>query len=122
MKDKRAIIKIKNCNVYEVIKVFSKYNIFYENLNYNKGNIFVEISLKDYNKIKYSFKRNVKIYKKTGLSGIVEFIKKHYIFIISFVFSYFIILYISNFCFGINIQTNNSNLKNIILYDLEKTE
>lgn len=120
MKDKRAIIKIKNCNVYEVIKVFSKYNIFYENLNYNKGNIFVEISLKDYNKIKYSFKRNVKIYKKTGLSGIVEFIKKHYIFIISFVFSYFIILYISNFCFGINIQTNNSDLKNTILDDLEK--
>ena len=120
MKDKKIIIKIKKYKIYEIIKTLSKYNIYYNKLNNDKNIITIEISSKDYKKTKALFKNNVKIVKQTGIYGFIDLIKKHNIFIISIILSYFVILTLSNVCFGINIETNNNEIKKIILDKLEE--
>ena len=120
MKDKKVIVKIKKYKIYEIIKTLSKYNIYYNKLDKKQDGITLEINYKDYKKLKALFKKNTKIIKQTGIYGLIETLKKHYIFIISIILSYFVILILSNVCFGINIETNNNELKKIITEELNE--
>ena len=119
MTDKKIIIKIKNHEIYEVINKITKYNIYYDKLDKIEDYVKLEVSLNDYKKIKKIFKHNTRIIKKIGIYGFIETLKKHYIFIISFILSYFVLIVLSNVCFGINIETNNNELKRTILNELE---
>ena len=120
MRDKKVIVKIKKYKIYEIIKTLSKYNIYYNKLDKKQDGITLEINYKDYKKLKALFKKNTKIIKQTGIYGLIETLKKHYIFIISIILSYFVILILSNVCFGINIETNNNELKKIITEELNE--
>lgn len=120
MRDKKVIVKIKKYKIYEMIKTLSKYNIYYTKLDKKQDGITLEINYKDYKKLKALFKKNTKIIKQTGIYGLIETLKKHYIFIISIILSYFVILILSNVCFGINIETNNNELKKIITEELNE--
>ena len=120
MIDKKVIVKIKKYKIYEIIKTLSKYNIYYNKLDKKQDGITLEINYKDYKKLKALFKKNTKIIKHTGIYGLIETFKKHYIFIISIILSYFVILILSNVCFGINIETNNNELKEIIIDKLDE--
>ena len=122
MIDKKVIVKIKKYKIYEIIKTLSKYNIYYNKLDKKQDGITLEINYKDYKKLKALFKKNTKIIKQTGIYGLIETLKKHYIFIISIILSYFVILILSNVCFGINIETNNNELKKIIIEELDEFE
>ena len=122
MKDNHILIEIRNEKLYSVIKTLTKYNIYYSNLNIKENKITLLILNEDYKKIKTLFKKRTKIIKYTGIKAIKEFIKKHYIFIISIIVSYKIILTLSNLCFGIYVETNNKELKQIILKELENYE
>ena len=122
MKDNYILIEIRNEKLYSVIKTLTKYNIYYSNLNINENKITLLILNEDYEKIKKLFKKQTRIIKYTGTKAIKEFIKKHYLFIISIIVSYIIILTLSNLCFGINVETNNKELKQIILKELESYE
>ena len=120
MRDKKVIVKIKKYKIYEIIKTLSKYNIYYNKLDKKEDSTILEINYKDYKKLKALFKKNTKIIKQTGIYGLIETLKKHYIFIISIILSYFVILILSNVCFGINIETNNNELKKIITEELNE--
>ena len=58
---------------------------------------------------------SLKIIKYYGTTGIKAFIKKHYILVLSFIFSLLIIYTLSNIIFDIEVITNNSKLKGEIL-------
>lgn len=107
------LISIKGCN-YELIKnTLIKNKINYTDLNIREKDITLKINEKDFNKLKSEL-TSVTIIRKLGFNGFKEFIKKHYIILLSFLFTYIILLILSNVIFDIEIITTNTELKRII--------
>lgn len=96
------------------VKVFIKKNIYYTNLVHNNNLIYMVVDVSDINVIKGEI-LSLKIIKYYGTTGIKAFIKKHYILMLSFIFSLLIIYTLSNIIFDIEVITNNSKLKGKIL-------
>lgn len=96
------------------VKVFIKKNIYYTNLVHNNNLIYMVVDVSDINVIKREI-LSLKIIKYYGTTGLKAFIKKHYILMLSFIFSLLIIYTLSNIIFDIEVITNNSKLKGKIL-------
>ena len=96
------------------VKVFIKKNIYYTNLVHNNNLIYMVVDVSDINVIKGEI-LSLKIIKYYGTTGLKVFIKKHYILMLSFIFSLLIIYTLSNIIFDIEVITNNSKLKGEIL-------
>lgn len=96
------------------VKVFIKKNIYYTNLVHNNNLIYMVVDVSDINVIKGEI-LSLKIIKYYGTIGLKAFIKKHYILMLSFIFSLLIIYTLSNIIFDIEVITNNSKLKGKIL-------
>lgn len=114
-----VLVSIKKHNYTDVVKFLLKKQIFYEDLVLNDDEILIKVSKEDFNFLKSYFK-SVSIVKYLGLNGFLSFIKKHYILIISFLFTYFILLVLSNVIFDIEIISNNLELKRVINLYLEE--
>ena len=96
------------------VKVFIKKNIYYTNLVHNNNLIYMVVDVSDINVIKGEI-LSLKIIKYYGTIGLKAFIKKHYILMLSFIFSLLITYTLSNIIFDIEVITNNSKLKGKIL-------
>ena len=118
MNTRELLIKITDCTYSEVIKVLLKRNIYYSNLTINENYITLKINKEDYKKLKYDIK-TVHVIKHLGLDGLIAFLKKHYVLLISFIFTYIILIILSNVIFDVQIITNNYELKRVINLYLE---
>ena len=121
MTDSYVIVLIKDIKASEVIKKLSKYKIYYKDLNIKNNGIELEINIKDYKKVRNIFiTKKVKKINYKGFIKIKYFFIDHYIFILSMIMSYIILIILSNTIFFINIKTNNYELKRLIEIELNK--
>lgn len=120
MNNNLLIVCIKT-KYYELLKTLLKLNISYNDLNIKNDKIYFKVSIDDYNKLKLVYK-DIRIVKKLGFNGFKYFIKKHYILICSFIFSYIILVILSNTIFSVEIITNNYELKRVINLYLEEND
>ncbi len=113
-------IKISiNDSVDHVIKklVFNK--IFYSNLTFNEGLVYLDINYKDLKFLKYFYGKKIKIIKYYGIEGFVNFIKYHLVLILSFIWGIIMLFLLSNIIFKIEVNTEDETLKQNITYELE---
>ena len=113
-------------NIY-ILKINKKYlnNILKYKININKivskdNYYYLYLNTLNYNKIKKIFK----IYKieVIGYKGLIKYkmlLKKYYLFLIFFVISIFLNIFLSNIIFSVEINTNNNELKNFLLKELK---
>ena len=100
-----------NCNKKNINIIKIKY------VSYKK--IIILINEKDLKKLKrISYCSKITIIKK-GLSFIKEIIKKYNYFIIICILGLFLLIFLSNIIFDIEIVTDNNELKNIIIKELK---
>lgn len=99
--------------------------LFIKNININliskdKSNIVIVVNDKDYETIK-SIKTTYKIrvLKEYGLLYIKYLIKTYSYFIITCIISFFLVICISNLILNIEVISNNTSLKKVILDDLK---
>jgi len=92
--------------------------IYYSDLECNKDEFTLIVSEEDYKRIKRRF--NTKVIKHYGKKGLVFFINYHKYMIMSFVFSLFILFLLSNTIFEVKVNTEDKNIKNIILSSLKE--
>ena len=118
MNTNQLLIKIENETYDNILKTLIKKSIYYKDLKENKTNITLIINKKDLKTLKIYFKET-KIIKYLGINGVISFLKKHFIIILSFILTYIILLILSNVIFNIEIITNNNELKRIITLYLE---
>lgn len=111
-----CLIKTKNTPL--VIKSLLKEHIYFKDMKTTKDYIYFKVSTKEIEHLSTLF--NIEIIKYYGLSKIKHFIKKHYILILSFIFSYIILNILSNIIFDIEVITNNTKIKESILYYLKE--
>ena len=114
----RIQIEIEKNEYNDLVKYLIKNNIYFDYLDI-KNKVTLIININDFKKIKTLFK-NIKIKKYYGLNKIKNFLKKHYILIISFILVYLLLLILSNVIFNIEIISNNKDLKTRINLYLEE--
>ena len=102
---------------YKFIKYLINNNIYYYDLECKENNYTLIIKENDY--IKLSRRYKIKVIKYYGKKGIVLFFNFHKYMIISFIMSLFILYLLSNTIFEINVNTDNEEVKSIILTSLK---
>lgn len=111
-----SLVKIKLYNKRDLPNLIKR-NIFYNDFHLEGDCLYLVINSKDLKRLEIGSYKVIKYY---GLLGIKEFLKKHYILILSFILSYIVLLVISNVIFDIEIVTNNSKLKEDIILELKE--
>lgn len=110
----RIIEKDKN----KLLKYLIKKNIYYEYKEGNNGKHNIIIGYDNYKIIKKEFK--VKIIGYYGRNRIKTFIKKNYIFLLSFLWGLILLYLLSTTIFEVSINTDNIDLKDKLTNELEK--
>lgn len=119
MNNKLVLVSITDEEYLNIIKVLLRLDIYYSELSIKNNKVYFKVNYDDYNNLKKYF-INIKLEKRLGLDGIISFMKKHYIILISFIITYGLLLLLSNVIFDIEIVTNNNELKRIINLYLEE--
>jgi len=114
-------IEVPDISYSEIIKILINNNIYYKSLEIKDKNITLQTD-KDGYKIIKNYNKETKIIKHLGINGIKEFVKKHYILLISFLITYIMLLVLSNIIFDIEIISTNSELKRVINLYLEEND
>ena len=98
------------------LKVLVSKNIYYRNLVHKDNLIYLVINESDLDILKKEF-LSLNVVKYYGKKRIKYFLKGHYIFILSFLFSYIVLVILSNVIFDVEVVTNDNKLKDkIYLY------
>lgn len=117
--DKSLLVVKVTMKYNELSRILLRLDISYKDLIINGNNIVFKISNEDYEKFKLYYK-DIKIVRKLGINGVKSFIKKHYILLCSFIFTYIILILLSNVIFDVEIVSNNYELKRVINLYLEE--
>jgi len=107
------LIKIDGYSYNEVVRFLLKRNIFYKDLTLKDNSIILIVKLVDLKRIKREI-TSVKVIKYLGVQGFLLWFKRHCVIILSFLFSYIVLLTLSNVIFDIEIVTSNQELKRVI--------
>lgn len=108
-----VLIKIEGYKEDEVIRFLIKRNIFYKDLITREKSVTLIVKLEEINRIKREI-ASVSVVRYLGINGVLSWLKKHYVILISFLFSYGVLLALSNVIFEIEIVTSNQELKRVI--------
>lgn len=116
-------VSIKGKNPNKLLGTFIKQKINMIQIKYNKNEILVKVSYDDFKRIK-SMKTSYKvdIVKTSGEKRIKQLYQKNKVSLLSFVISVFFIIFMSNLILFINIETDNSKLKDVIKTELISNE
>ena len=108
-------VSIKGKNPKKLLGIFIKQKINMMQIKYNKNEVLVKVSYDDFKRIK-SMKTSYKIdiVKTSGEKRIKQLYQKNKVSLLAFVISVFFIIFMSNLILFINIETDNSKLKNVI--------
>lgn len=100
----------------ENYKVLILKNIYYRNLTYKDNLIYLIVNINDLDILKKEF-LSLNVVKYYGKRKVKFFLKDNYVFILSSLVGYIILLILSNIIFDIEVITNNDKLKeNIYSY------
>ena len=112
------IIRIKVLDEYETFIDYLVYHgIYFKNLIKNNNYYTLNISYKDYKSISRRYKTTIIYYY--GRRGLIEYIKHNKYMLISFLISLIMLNNLSNTIFDIRINTDDNEIKKIILNSLK---
>lgn len=117
-----VLIRIYSAENYYLIRRLTDNNIFYSDLKDEKKFISLKIKYEQVNAVKSLFgTTNVKIIRFYGPKFFVSFFKKHYLFLLFFMWGIFLLFVLSNTIFEIEIVTTNNEMAKIILKELSES-
>ncbi len=121
MKSKsKVLIRIKKIDKYYLIRMLSDNNIFYSDFLFEKNSALFKTEYINFNILRSSFgNKNVKIKKYYGEKGLINFFKKHYIFLICCLWGYLMLFMLSNTIFNIEVITTDTEMAKLILKELD---
>ena len=112
-------LEIKTNNINKFLKEIIKNNINILNIKYSEDQVRLKVTYNDYQKLKeLQIFKEISIIKISGKKKILEDLKKYKISVLTFIMGIFLVIFLSNFTFFIEIDTNNNKLKNLIKEEL----
>ena len=114
-------ICISKVTYLNVLNFIIRNNICYKDLKIIDDKIYLVIEEDSLFLFKAEFE-SVIVIKRYGVNGIKDFLKKHYILLISVFISYLVIILLSNIIFEVDISTSNTLLKEKVLEYLKSKD
>lgn len=111
-----VLVKTKNTN--KVISVLINNKIYFNSMKSINEDLYFKVRESDIERINCIL--DIEIVKYYGRVGVILFIKKHYILLISFLLTYSILLILSKVVFSVDVVTNNLKIKESVLYELKE--
>ena len=113
-------IEIKGKNVKRLLTKIFKLKINISSIKYEKNRVLLKVSYEDYKKIKQiKTTYQINIIKTCGKKKLLEDLTKYKVSITTFVISVFFVIFLSNFIIFINIETDNTKMRNLIRDELK---
>ena len=113
-------IEIKGKNVKRLLTKIFKLKINISSIKYEKNRVLLKVSYEDYKKIKQiKTTYQINIIKTCGKKKLLEDLTKYKVSITTFVISVFFVIFLSNFILFINIETDNTKMRNLIRDELK---
>ena len=121
MNKKIIWIKIEVNSYYNLLLKLNNIGINVYDIKKLNDYILIKTLYSDYKRIKkYLVTYKVSIYSYTGLEKIKLFLKKYWVFTITNIIGIIMLLCVNNLIFKVEIKTNNANIKNLLIEELEK--
>lgn len=112
-------VKAKCSDYYKIIKKLELIGISVYDLKYREKVIHIKINKQDFEKIeKYLVSYKFKIEATTGLSKVVEMLKKERIFVLALLIGVFVFLVCKNLIIEVNIIHENKEIRELIKEEL----
>ena len=111
-----VLVKTKNTN--KVISALINNKIYFNSMKSINEDLYFKVRESDIERINCIL--DIEIVKYYGRVGVILFIKKHYILLISFLLTYSILLILSKVIFSVEVVTNNLKIKESVLYELKE--
>ncbi|MDD4035886.1 MAG: sporulation protein YqfD [Bacilli bacterium] len=115
-------LKVKGKNIFRFLRTLHLMDIELFSISYpNRNEVIIKMSIDDYKKIKDMEKRyEVEMVRLYGLIKFKELIKINKYIIISLCFISFLIFFLSNLIFDIQVIHSNKDIRKIIMAELEE--
>ena len=114
-------IKIEGKRAFRFLKTLIELQIPFEKKKEGISFIIIEVSEEDYERIeKIKSTYNITIIKRTGILYFLHLLKTKKAFICAVIFGFFTLIFLSRMTFSIQIIETDSDIKKMILEDLEQ--
>lgn len=111
------MIRVIEKNKYKLIETLINKNIYFNYIKSDDNKHYIIININNLKEIKKKYK--VKIINYYGKKRIEKFIKKNYLFLLSFLWGLILLYMLSRTIFGVEIKTDNNELKEILILELD---
>lgn len=111
-------VLVKTKNTTKVVSILINNKIYFRDMKNIKDYLYFKIELSSLEKLNNLL--DIVVVKYYGESGVISFIKKHYILLVSFLLTYSILLILSKVIFSVEVVTNNLKVKESVLYELKE--
>ena len=115
------ILKISGKRIDTFLMLLVRFSINFKMLNRGRDFIIIEVLEEDYdNLLKISTTYKIEIVKRKGLLNVVHFIKTRKLFVVMVLLGFLFFNLLTNIVFSIKVIDTDSELREIILTDLEE--
>lgn len=114
----KSEVLVKTKNTIKVISILVNNKIYFNSMKTINDYLYFKVRESDIERINCIL--DIEIVKYYGKVGVISFIKKHYILLVSFIITYIILLILSKVIFSVEVVTNNLKIKESVLYELKE--
>lgn len=114
----KSEVLVKTKNTTKVISILVNNKIYFNSMKTINYYLYFKVRESDIERINCIL--DIEIVKYYGKVGVISFIKKHYILLVSFLLTYIILLILSKVIFSVEVVTNNLKIKESVLYELKE--
>ena len=114
-------IKIEGKDVKRFIRMLYRSGIYFEEISLDHGSAYIKVDKENYKKfndIKTSY--NIEVIELFGISKFNHLIRSNFIFLIFIAFGIFLLYFLSNIIFDVEVIHNDKHIRDLLYSELDK--
>ncbi len=114
-------IKIEGKDVKRFIRMLYRSGIYFEELSLDHGSAYIKVDKENYKKLKdIKTSYNIEVIELFGISKFKHLIKTNFIFLIFTAFGIFLLYFLSNIIFDVEVIHNDKYIRDLLYSELDK--
>lgn len=114
-------IKIEGKDVKRFIRMLYRSGIYFEEISLDHGSAYIKVDKKNYKKLKdIKTSYNIEIIELFGISKFNHLIRSNFIFLIFTTFGIFLLYFLSNIIFDVEVIHNDKYIRDLLYSELDK--
>lgn len=114
-------IKIEGKDVKRFIRMLYRSGIYFEEISLDHGSAYIKVDKENYKKLKdIKTSYNIEVIELFGISKFKHLIKTNFIFLIFTAFGIFLLYFLSNIIFDVEVIHNDKYIRDLLYSELDK--